>query len=756
MGGGGGGLPPNAPNNVQQVAKTFAAGIQQQMQNLVHGQNSLQQTSQADLNAFLQQQRIQNMLKQQQFLHFQQQIQQQQQQHHHHHHHQQQQHQQHQQQQQHQQHQQQQHLQQQQQQLQQHVQHPHQHAHNMPVAGPVGGIVGPPASGGPGIPGAGGGPVVSEPLALTRTPGAAELLNKTYQQQANGNPTSNPALNQLHHQFQTLPTNLMQQLQAIQYQMHNAKLQHQQQQEATGAVPVGGGGSSAAGGGAGAGGVVVGQPSGSIGSQPHLQLQSALQQSSSMGHQTSPAQRLPTPQNALSAVAGLQQFQQRYLTAAAQAAAVSGQKLNASASSATPPPPPAPPAPSIPHANQLKATNHSTNPQLTPPSCGPPGIAQAAVGVGSNSVHQKTLVSPKTSQPLPPSLSLTTTKTAAAMATPAPALPAVAHQQVKFGGGQLPSMTSGKQHQPTNNAALPTTPTSYASNFPKTTSLLPPITTITSLPSMVTNVAGSSLKSSGANTMGATKPLPAADVNSLPPVATISGQQINRSAAAISGTSVVTTASTATKTTLKITTNTTTSSSTKTTAILGVLPSSEGHLNPILINEQNITANLSTETSTIVTITEQPLAETTTNSKSTAAGYPNKDADVIDNKAPAIAVPTAGTKSSNGLKKNQQISTTSVPNSADETPPANNGSVVIHEADSSSNVDTAPITPSNGSLTANQSTPPGDAKLLMEAACPAAVEAAVSVKPVPQSGAEGDVGAVNEKKVSEISPLPCL
>ncbi|XP_054726935.1 mucin-2-like isoform X1 [Anastrepha obliqua] len=171
----GGGIPPNGPNNSQQVAKTLA-GIQQQMQNLVHGQNTLPQSSQADLNVFLQQQRFQNMLKQQQLLHFQMQHQQQQQQH------------------------------QQQQQQQQKDR----------------------GGGGVGI-GAGGGGG-GEPLALTRTPAAAELLNKTFQhqqQQPNGSAAApNAALNQFQQQLQALPPNIIQQLQTLQYQMQ----QHQQQQ----------------------------------------------------------------------------------------------------------------------------------------------------------------------------------------------------------------------------------------------------------------------------------------------------------------------------------------------------------------------------------------------------------------------------------------------------------------------------------------------------------------------------------------------
>lgn len=79
----GSGTTPNGSNNQtpQQVAKTLA-GIQQQMQNLVHGQSALPQSTSSDLNAFFQQQRFQNMFKQQQQQllqqHFQQQIQQQQ------------------------------------------------------------------------------------------------------------------------------------------------------------------------------------------------------------------------------------------------------------------------------------------------------------------------------------------------------------------------------------------------------------------------------------------------------------------------------------------------------------------------------------------------------------------------------------------------------------------------------------------------------------------------------------------------------
>ncbi|XP_067640353.1 pneumococcal serine-rich repeat protein-like isoform X2 [Eurosta solidaginis] len=175
----GGGIPPNGPNNPQQVAKTLA-GIQQQMQSLVHGQNALPQSSQAELNVFLQQQRFQNMLKQQQqLLHFQ---------------------------------------------MQQQQQHQQQHQQKDRAGGGGGGV----GSGG------GGG----EPLALTRTPAAADLLNKTFQQhqqqQPNGGAAApNAALNQFQQQLQALPPNIIQQLQTLQYQMqqHQQQQQHQHQQQ---------------------------------------------------------------------------------------------------------------------------------------------------------------------------------------------------------------------------------------------------------------------------------------------------------------------------------------------------------------------------------------------------------------------------------------------------------------------------------------------------------------------------------------------
>lgn len=441
-GGGAGGGPPNGPNNMPQVAKTFA-GIQQQMQNFVHGQNPLPQSSQADINAFLQQQRIQNMLKQQQqFLHFQQQMQQQQQQH-------------------------------QQQQQQQH--------HNM-SGGNVGGV-GVGASGGAGG-GAGGGGGGSggggsgEPLALTRTPGAAELLNKTYQQTANGNPGASPTLNQLQQTLQALPTNFVQQLQAFQYQMQ-AKQMHQQQQHAQGGPQQGGpthlgqqqqGGVSQG----------VPPPPAAGGGMTHQQ-----QQQQQKHHQQ---------QNALSTVAAVQQFQQRYLTAAAAQAAASGNKL----SSATPPPPP-------PLTNQLKPPNLPPNTQITPVSGAnvgggviPPSIASAhqkgpanTQATGPNK-HQ-------TPQP-PPSISLTPTK------PPTSTAPSAAHQQNKFTPPQNSGAAKGAHSSAAGHAQnLPKPPYGGGSNpFNNATS---PAKTGVNAESAAT---GAALKSPQSTPVQLTKQMPAA------------------------------------------------------------------------------------------------------------------------------------------------------------------------------------------------------------------------------------------------------
>uniref|UniRef100_A0A1A9WNG1 Uncharacterized protein n=1 Tax=Glossina brevipalpis TaxID=37001 RepID=A0A1A9WNG1_9MUSC len=408
-GSGMGGGPPNGPNNVQQAAQTFAAGIQQ-MQNFVHGQNALPQSSQPDLNAFLQQQRIQNMLKQQQFIHFQQ-------------------------------------MQQQQKQQQQH--------HNM-TGGGVGGVVS----------GAGGGS--GEPLALTRTPGAADLLHKTYQQQANGNPSANSPLNQLQQQLQ--------QALHFQFQMHNHKLhQHQQQQQ-----------QHAQGGNQG---------------QHHGQQQSNQGPLSSQQQQQ---QKHQQQQNPLSTVAGLQHLQQRYITAAQ--AVASGNKL----STVTPPPPPPP------LTNQMKPPNLPPNTQITP-------VAGTTVGpnVPGSSVHPKALSSAtmsamgsgkRVAQTPPPSISLTPAK----QNSPSPGAPQL---QNKF---QTASGT-GASGKASIGSASPLS-TSYGQNFQKHTpsNSSGAASSAASPPKVGTNVdaAGTALKSPQSTPVQLTKQTP--PTTPTPPITTSS------------------------------------------------------------------------------------------------------------------------------------------------------------------------------------------------------------------------------------------
>uniref|UniRef100_A0A1A9ULB5 Uncharacterized protein n=1 Tax=Glossina austeni TaxID=7395 RepID=A0A1A9ULB5_GLOAU len=411
-GSGMGGGPPNGPNNVQQAAQTFAAGIQQ-MQNFVHGQNALPQSSQSDLNAFLQQQRIQTMLKQQQqFIHFQQ-------------------------------------MQQQQKQQQQH--------HNM-AGGGVGGVVS----------GAGGGS--GEPLALTRTPGAADLLHKTYQQQANGNPSANSPLNQLQQQLQ--------QALHFQFQMHNQAKLHQQQH--------------AQGGNQG---------------QHHGQQQSNQGPLSSQQQQQ---QKLQQQQNPLSTVAGLQHLQQRYITAAQ--AVASGNKL----SSVTPPPPPPPPL-----TNQMKPPNLPPNTQITP-------VAGTTVGpnVPGSNVHPKSLSSAtmsamgsgkRVAQTPPPSISLTPAK----QNSPSPG---TAHQQNKFqtAGG---TSASGKA---SIGSASPLS-SNYAQNFQKhpTPNSGGTASTVASPSKVGTNVdaAGTALKSPQSTPVQLTKQTP--PTTPTPPITTTNKTNIN-------------------------------------------------------------------------------------------------------------------------------------------------------------------------------------------------------------------------------------
>ncbi|KAL9883808.1 uncharacterized protein ACN427_010946 [Glossina fuscipes fuscipes] len=423
-GSGMGGGPPNGPNNVQQAAQTFAAGIQQ-MQNFVHGQNALPQSSQSDLNAFLQQQRIQTMLKQQQqFIHFQQ-------------------------------------MQQQQKQQQQH--------HNM-TGGGVGGVVS----------GAGGGS--GEPLALTRTPGAADLLHKTYQQQANGNPSANSPLNQLQQQLQ--------QALHFQFQMHNQAKLHQQQH--------------AQGGNQG---------------QHHGQQQSNQGPLSSQQQQQ---QKLQQQQNPLSTVAGLQHLQQRYITAAQ--AVASGNKL----SSVTPPPPPPPPL-----TNQMKPPNLPPNTQITP-------VAGTTVGpnVPGSNVHPKSLSSAtmsamgsgkRVAQTPPPSISLTPAK----QNSPSPG---TAHQQNKFqtAGG---TSASGKA---SIGSASPLS-SNYAQNFQKhpTPNSGGTATTVASPSKVGANVdaAGTALKSPQSTPVQLTKQTP--PTTPTPPITTTNKTNIN---ATITNTAPTTTA----------------------------------------------------------------------------------------------------------------------------------------------------------------------------------------------------------------------
>ncbi|XP_004535302.1 microtubule-associated protein futsch-like isoform X1 [Ceratitis capitata] len=408
----GGGIPPNGPNN-QQVAKTLA-GIQQQMQNLVHGQNALPQSSQAELNVFFQQQRFQNMLKQQQLLHFQMQ--------------------------------QQQHQQQQQQQQQQQKDR-------------GGGSVGIGSGGG-------GGGVGGEPLALTRTPAAAELLNKTFQQhqqqQPNGGAAApNAALNQFQQQLQALPPNLIQQLQNLSYQMQ----QHQQQQH------------------------------------QHQQHQHQHQQHQQQQHpgQAAQAQHHPThqqpppppptqqqqqqqPQPLLTAhqqqqlhgqiqqqqQKALQQFQQslRYFPTAAPTqpsvvpqTTAGGNKGGSAVAPLTqqPPiqtPPPQPPSSTL-IGNQLKAPNLPPSTQITPVTGNvgmiPGSIAQQAgkTNVSSTSVTTPTSAAMSSAagggntaiagakQAPTPSISLLPAKSGTSTAAPA-----AAHQQSKFGAGKTSPVVS--------------------------------------------------------------------------------------------------------------------------------------------------------------------------------------------------------------------------------------------------------------------------------------------------------------------------
>lgn len=249
--------PPNSPNNMPpQVSKSFV-GIQQQMQSLVHGQNSLPQSSQSDINAFLQQQRIQTMLKQQQqFLQLQHQ-------------------------------------------MQQHQQQQQQH-HNIGISSSGSSGIAPCSSG-----------TGAEPLALTRNPVASDLLNKSYQQQANGNPGTNSSFNQLQQTLQAFPTNFVQQLQAIQYQMQ-AKQMQQHVQSNSGQAQL---------------------------HQPLQGVISATPTTPTVGYQQqkiSQQQQQQQQQTALSNVAAMQQLQQRYLSAAVQVAA-GNKKLSNPATTTSPP-----------------------------------------------------------------------------------------------------------------------------------------------------------------------------------------------------------------------------------------------------------------------------------------------------------------------------------------------------------------------------------------------------------------------------------
>ncbi|XP_037939675.1 putative mediator of RNA polymerase II transcription subunit 26 [Teleopsis dalmanni] len=352
-GSGMGGGPPNGPNNSQQVAKTIA-GIQQQMQSLVHGQNAIPQSPQADINVFLQQQRLQILKQQQQQLyHFQQQMQQQQQQ-----------------------------------------------QQNKDHSGSSG-----------------------EPLALTRTPAAAELLSKTYQQhhqqQPNGSSTNtNSAINQFQQQLQALQPNIMQQLQAFQMQMQQ---QQQQQQHFTQPTPQ---------------------------QQHHAQQQAQLPIPQQQLHGQNQQQ-----QKALSAAAvqQLQTLQQCYLSAVQHTQQVGSNKIGA-----TPPPPP-------PLTNQMKPPNLPPSTQITPV------LANTAANIGCGSLPTGSISKSPSNMPptitgsskqVAPSISLLPAKHPATSPTPT-----AAHQQNKFGAGKSSPIISAipppfpSHHQKPSNTTVTPVPT---------------------------------------------------------------------------------------------------------------------------------------------------------------------------------------------------------------------------------------------------------------------------------------------------------